>query len=266
MGGGPRPPVGALPPEGPAPRHPGTDFRKRQKSFFPELRHSEERFRLLIESVVDYAIFMLDPGGHITTWNAGAQRMKGYRADEIVGQHFRVFYPEEDQERRHPEHELELAVRDGRYEEEGWRIRKDGTTFWANVVITALFDHNRRLVGFGKVTRDVTERRLTEDAREAGATELAAAVDQLRSANEQTSDFLAIVAHELHNTLRQNPLNPPPFRPANATRCGSRNAPADPVLGAVGRVATPGTNGRPAAEAASVSRSRERAERQLPRI
>ena len=172
-----------------------------QRQVLEELRASEERFRLLIESVVDYAIFMLDPEGHITTWNTGAERMKGYRAEEIVGRHFRVFYPKDAQERHHPEHELEVAVRDGRYEEEGWRVRKDGTTFWANVVITALFDHNRNLVGFGKVTRDVTERRLSEEARDATATELAAAIDRLRAANEQTTDFLAIIAHELHSPI-----------------------------------------------------------------
>jgi PAS domain S-box-containing protein len=166
-----------------------------------ELRASEERFRLLIESVVDYAIFTLDSEGHITSWNAGAERMKGYRAEEILGQHFRVFYPDEARERRQPEHELEVAIRAGRYEEEGWRVRQDGSTFWANVVITALFDHDRNLVGFGKVTRDITERRRTEDAREAAATDLAVAIDQLRSANEQTSDFLAIVAHELHSPI-----------------------------------------------------------------
>ena len=172
-----------------------------QRHVLEELRASEERSRLLIESVVDYAIFMLDPEGHVTTWNTGAQRMKGYQAGEIVGRHFRVFYPKDAQERHHPEDELEVAVRDGRYEEEGWRVRKDGTTFWANVVITALFDHDRRLVGFGKVTRDVTERRRAEEAREEAATELAVAVDQLRSANEETSDFLAIIAHELHSPI-----------------------------------------------------------------
>ncbi|HLJ09407.1 MAG TPA: PAS domain S-box protein, partial [Acidimicrobiia bacterium] len=105
-----------------------------QRRAIDELRASEERFRLLVESVMDYAIFMLDPGGFVSTWNIGAERMKGYRADEIVGRHFRVFYPPEAQARRHPEHELEIAVREGRYEEEGWRIRKDGSAFWANVV------------------------------------------------------------------------------------------------------------------------------------
>ena len=150
---------------------------------------------------MDYAIFMLDPTGHVTTWNIGAERMKGYRADEIVGRHFRTFYPAEAQARRHPEHELEIAVREGRYEEEGWRIRKDGTAFWANVVITALFDHDGRHVGFGKVTRDITERRHAEAARDLAATELAVANEQLRAANEQTGDFLAITAHELHSPV-----------------------------------------------------------------
>ncbi len=172
-----------------------------QRLVLHELRASEERFRLLVESVVDYAIFMLDPDGHVSTWNSGAERMKGYQADEIVGQHFRVFYPKEAQDRRHPEHELELAVRDGRYQEEGWRIRKDGGSFWANVVITALFDHERKLVGFGKVTRDVTDRRRAEQAREAAASELAVAVEELRATNEQTADFLAIIAHELHSPI-----------------------------------------------------------------
>ncbi|MDQ1516392.1 MAG: hypothetical protein QOE80_2222 [Actinomycetota bacterium] len=172
-----------------------------QRLALEELRASEERLRLMIEGVADYAIFMLDPGGHITTWNTGAERMKGYRAAEVIGRHFRLFYPAEAQELRHPEHELDVAVREGRYEEEGWRIRKDGTRFWANVVITALFDRDGNLVGFGKVTRDITERRRSEQARDRAAAELADAIEQLRAASEQTSDFLAIVAHELHSPI-----------------------------------------------------------------
>ena len=166
-----------------------------------QLRASEERFRLLVEGALDYAIFMLDRDGHVSTWNLGAQRMKGYRADEIIGQHFRVFYPPEKQEIRHPEHELELAVRDGRYEEEGWRIRKDGTRFWANVVITALFDHDGNLAGFGKVTRDVTERRQTDDARDRAAATLADANEQLRAAREEAVNALDITAHELRSPI-----------------------------------------------------------------
>lgn len=166
-----------------------------------QLRASEERFRLLVEGALDYAIFMLDRDGHVSTWNAGAERMKGYRAEEIIGRHFRTFYPPEKQEIRHPEHELELAIRDGRYEEEGWRIRKDGSRFWANVVITALFDHDGNLAGFGKVTRDVTERRLTEEARDNAAATLADANEQLRAAREEAVNALDITAHELRSPI-----------------------------------------------------------------
>ncbi|GHG30720.1 MULTISPECIES: PAS domain-containing sensor histidine kinase [Amycolatopsis] len=128
------------------------------------LRESEERFRLLVQGVLDYAIFMLDTGGHISSWNAGAQRIKGYAAEEIIGQHFSVFYPAEDVAAGKPARELEIAVAEGRLEDEGWRLRKDGTRFWANVVITALYDEQGRLHGFGKVTRDMTERRNAEQA------------------------------------------------------------------------------------------------------
>lgn len=124
------------------------------------LWESEERFRLLVQSVIDYGIFMLDPQGNIASWNIGAERIKGYSADEIIGQHFSIFYPPEDAAK--PERELEIAKRDGRLEDEGWRLRKDGTRFWANVVITALFDNTGQLRGFGKVTRDLTERRSSE--------------------------------------------------------------------------------------------------------
>ena len=128
------------------------------------LRESEERFRLLVQNVQDYGIFMLDPGGHISSWNAGAERIKGWTAEEIIGRHFSVFYPPEEVAAGKPARELEVAARDGRLEDEGWRVRKDGTRFWANVVITALFDEHRRLQGFGKVTRDMTERRNAEQA------------------------------------------------------------------------------------------------------
>ncbi len=129
------------------------------------LRQSEERFRLLVEGVKDYAIFMLDSAGHVTTWNLGAERIKGYRAEEIMGQHFSRFYTDEDVRAGKCETELEVAARDGRIEDEGWRIRKDGGRFWANVVLTALRDASGKLVGFAKVTRDLTERRAAEEAR-----------------------------------------------------------------------------------------------------
>lgn len=120
---------------------------------------SEQIFKLMVSSVRDYAIFMLDLGGNVMTWNEGAQRINGYTADDIIGKHFSTFYPKEAKERNHPEHELQLAREHGRYEEEGWRVRKDGSEFWANVVITAIHDFREELIGFAKVTRDLTERR-----------------------------------------------------------------------------------------------------------
>ena len=118
----------------------------------------------LVHSVTDYAIFVLDVDGHIRTWNAGAERLKGYRREEIVGQHFSVFYPKEDLEAGKPDWELAVAAAEGAFEDEGWRVRKDGTLFWANVVITAIRDADGNLAGFGKVTRDLTDRKRGEDA------------------------------------------------------------------------------------------------------
>src|SRR3984885_11897030 len=128
-----------------------------------DLRQSEERFKLLVESVREYAIFMLDASGHVLTWNAGAERIKGYRADDIIGQHFSRFYPPEALARGLPEQELQIASRTGSFEDEGWRVRKDGSLFWANVVITAMRDAQGELVGFAKVTRDLTQRRANEE-------------------------------------------------------------------------------------------------------
>jgi len=128
-----------------------------------KLRQSEERFKLLVESVREYAIFMLDPSGHILTWNAGAERFKGYRADEIIGQHFSRFYLPEALARGQPEQELQEASKTGVFEDEGWRVKKDGSLFWANVVITAMRDAQGELVGFAKVTRDLTQRRAHEE-------------------------------------------------------------------------------------------------------
>jgi len=122
------------------------------------LRQSEERFRLLVEAVQDYAIFMLDPDGKVSSWNIGAERLKGYRATDIIGKHFSCFYPEEDKREGKPDWELVIALKDGRFEDEGWRIRKDGSRFWASVVITAVRDDSGKLLGFAKITRDFTER------------------------------------------------------------------------------------------------------------
>ena len=130
-----------------------------------ELRASEERFRMLVSGVQDYAIYLLDPTGHVVTWNAGAARIKGYTAEEIVGKHFSTFYTPEDLAAGKATLELEVASREGSYEEEGWRVRKDGSRLWASVVITALRDETGRLRGFSKVTRDITERRESERIR-----------------------------------------------------------------------------------------------------
>jgi PAS domain S-box-containing protein len=179
-----------------------------QREAEQKLRESEERFRLLLESVQDYAVYMLDTEGRIASWNVGAERAKGYTAEEILGQHFRVFYPPERQAEQHPEHELEVAKREGHYEEEGWRVRKDGSRFWANVVITTVYDSHGRHVGFAKVTRDITERRRLAEERELAAEALAAANDELETVNSQLrrvaddqSQFLAVTAHELRTPV-----------------------------------------------------------------
>ena len=154
-------------------------------------------FRLLVESVQDYAIFLLDTSGHVLTWNRGADRLKGYGADEIIGRHFSVFYPSERIAEKFPEFELAEASRHGRFEDEGWRVRKDGTRFWANVVITALRDERGALVAFAKVTRDLTERR----AAQIKAVEDAKRMVLLEEANKAKSGFLAAMSHELRTPL-----------------------------------------------------------------
>jgi PAS domain S-box-containing protein len=130
------------------------------------LRESEQRYSVLVDGVTDYAIFMLDPSGIVTNWNRGAERIKGYRAQEIVGRHFSCFYTEEDRAANMPQRALEIAARDGRHEAETWRVRKDGSRYWANVVIDAIKDNDGQLIGFAKITRDVTQRIEAERARE----------------------------------------------------------------------------------------------------
>ena len=151
-----------------------------------ELRVSEERFRLLVESVRDYAIFMLDPDGIVRSWNAGAQALKGYAASEIIGRHFSSFYTPQDQQAGKPATELRQARANGRVEDEGWRVRKDGTLFWANVVITAVYGASGDLLGYAKVTRDMTQRRRLEE---------------LERSSRMMNEFLAMLAHELRNPL-----------------------------------------------------------------
>ena len=167
--------------------HSLTGSNNRHTARFAEtrLRQGDEIFRMLVESVKDYAIFLLDPDGRISTWNEGAERIKGYKAEEIIGQHFSCFYPQEAQESRWPDRELEIASKEGRFVDEGMRVRKDGSTFWANVVITALRDHSGELQGFSKVTRDLTERRALEERTRQLNKELRDRVSQLLETQRQ---------------------------------------------------------------------------------
>jgi PAS domain S-box-containing protein len=180
-----------------------TERRQQQEA----LRRSEERFRLLVEGVTDYAMFMLDPNGYVMTWNSGAERIKGYQADEIIGQHFSRLYPPEAVQARWPEHELQVAAEQGRFEDEGWRLRKDGSRFWANVIISALHDEGGRLRGFAKLTRDLSERKRAEALHVAG-TERDAMLDAERNARIEAQhaarlkeEFLATLSHELRTPL-----------------------------------------------------------------
>lgn len=149
-------------------------------------QNADNLYRLLVETVSDYAILTLDPEGRVTNWNAGAERIKGYRAEEILGQHFCRFYPQEAIDRGWPDEELRRAARDGRFEDEGWRVRKDGSRFWANVVITALRDESGTLIGFAKVTRDLTARREAEEQARRLAAEQAAHAEAVRRGEELT--------------------------------------------------------------------------------
>lgn len=161
------------------------------------IKHGGRIYQLMVDSVRDYAIFMLDPNGHVASWNKGAQRIKGYGADEIIGRHFSAFYPPEDIASNKPAKELKIAARQGRFEDEGIRIRKDGTPFWANVVITAVRDDDGKLIGFAKVTRDLTERRAAQEKAIADARRLA----ESETANATKSEFLAAMSHELRTPL-----------------------------------------------------------------
>ncbi|SIT39168.1 PAS/PAC sensor hybrid histidine kinase [Paraburkholderia ribeironis] len=157
-----------------------------QRDYVEALRQSEERFRLLVDSVKDCAIFMLDPQGYVMSWNAGAVRINGYTREEIIGRHFSAFYPPEDAAAGKPARELAIARQIGHVEDEGLRVRKSGETFWANVVITAVHDESNRLRGFAKVTRDLTERRQREELERSGI---------------RMREFIATLAHELRNPL-----------------------------------------------------------------
>jgi osomolarity two-component system, sensor histidine kinase TcsA len=165
-----------------------------------DLRETEQTFRLLVTCVKEYAIFMLDPEGNVITWNIGAERLKGYSADEIIGRHFSQFYTQEALDSNHPQNELDLAKKNGSYEEEGWRIRKDGTMFWAHVVLTAVYD-GPVLIGFAKVTRDLTEHRALEQEREAVSKRISDTNVELRRALESKERFLSTVSHEMRSPM-----------------------------------------------------------------
>jgi PAS domain S-box-containing protein len=171
----------------------GTDNSARKQAE-EKLRRAEESFRLMVESVTDYAIVMLDTDGRVASWNSGAQRIKGYRSEEIVGQHFSLFYPREDMDLGKPQRDLAMAADHGRLEDEGWRVRKDGSAFWANVIFTAIRDQDGVLRGFAKMTQDLTERRKVE-------AELMNAKLAAEKASLAKSEFLSSMSHELRSPL-----------------------------------------------------------------
>ena len=160
------------------------------------LRRSEEQFRILVQGVTDYAIYMLDPQGRVTNWNAGAERLKGYKPEEIIGQSFARFYTTEEREKGIPHNNLRIAERDGRFEKEGWRVRKDGTQFWANVVIDPIRGDDGKLIGYAKITRDFTERRETQLALEK-ATQALSQSQKMEAIGQLTGG----IAHDFNNLL-----------------------------------------------------------------
>jgi PAS domain S-box-containing protein len=154
-------------------------------------------YRLLVNSIQDYAIFLLDTSGIVSTWNIGAQKLKGYTPEEIIGKHFSVFYPREDQLADKPAKKLEACRKLGHVEDEGWRVRKDGTRFWANVVITALRDKTGEIIGFAKVTRDLTERKRHEDAMALANEQLEIQRSELEQLNQAKDEFISLASHQL---------------------------------------------------------------------
>jgi len=167
-----------------------------RKAAQDRLRQKEEQFRLLVQSVTDYALYMLDPEGYVSSWNQGAERIKQYRAEEIIGQHFSKFYTEGDRLKGEPQNALATARREGRFEKEGWRVRKDGTQFWANIIIDPIRDETGAIIGFAKITRDITERRETQKALE-HAREALAHSQKMDAIGQLTGG----IAHDFNNLL-----------------------------------------------------------------
>jgi PAS domain S-box-containing protein len=153
------------------------------------LHEEENKYKLLVEGISDYGIFMLSPTGHIISWNQGAQQIKGYTADEIIGQHFSTFYTQEAVEQNYPQYELEMAIKHGRFEDEGWRVKKDGNTFWANIIITATYNSRGELIGFSKVTRDQSLRKKAEDDLYRAYEELRISEERFRLMVEGVKDY-----------------------------------------------------------------------------
>ncbi len=179
-----------------------------------EKRYLDKNYQILlqgVESIRDYAIFVLDPAGYIMTWNLGAQRIKGYTAKEIIGQHFSLFYEEEAKKSHYPQKELVLAKAQGRFEDEGWRIRKDGTKFWANVIISVVHNAKGELIGFSKVTRDLTERKQAELALQASKERLDLALDIAQMVGIWEWDFTATILHADKRTYELFGLEPSTF-------------------------------------------------------
>jgi PAS domain S-box-containing protein len=173
------------------------------KQLNEELRKSEDRYFRMISEVEDYAIILLSPDGMVQNWNKGAEKIKGYKAEEIVGRHFSIFYTPEDRERNLPQQLLDTAVQKGKSTYEGWRVRKDGSRFWGSIVITALHNHGNEIMGFSKVTRDLTERKMAEDKLKMYADQLLQKNQELEHSNSELSSFSYVASHDLQEPLRK---------------------------------------------------------------